>query len=105
MEILEVVSVPVIATIVYWVINLIKYTVNGSEKFKRLIPIISAVLGAGLGCVAFYIAPSIIVAGNVLMALIVGGASGLSATGTNQIIKQLGKSEENDDGNNAYQPE
>jgi len=98
-NLIEVVSVPVIATIVYWVINLIKYTVNNSEKFKRLIPIISAVLGAGLGCVAYYIAPSIIIADNILMALIIGGASGLSATGTNQILKQLGKNEEdkNDD--------
>jgi hypothetical protein len=93
-NLIEVISVPVIATIVYWVVNLIKYTVNSSEKFKRLIPIISAILGAGLGCVAFYIAPSIIIADNVLMALIIGGASGLSATGTNQIIKQLGKNEE-----------
>ena len=92
-EIMNIVSVPVIATIVYWVVNLIKYKVNNSEKFKRLIPIISTVLGAVLGCVAFYIAPSIIIADNILMALIIGGASGLSATGTNQIIKQLGKSE------------
>ena len=93
-NLIEVVSVPVIATIVYWVVNLIKYTVNNSEKFKRLIPIVSAVLGAGLGCVVFYIAPSIIIADNILMALIIGGASGLSATGTNQILKQLGKNEE-----------
>jgi hypothetical protein len=92
-QIISIVSVPAIATIVYWVVNLIKFTVNGSEKFKRLIPIISAVLGAGLGCVAFYIAPEIIIADNLITAIIIGGASGLSATGTNQIIKQLEKSE------------
>lgn len=36
MENLELISVPVIATIVYWVINLIKYAVKNNETFKRL---------------------------------------------------------------------
>ena len=94
-QIMNIVSVPAIATIVYWVINLIKYTVNDSEKFKRLIPIVSAILGAGLGIAAYYIVPDIIIADNLLTAIIIGGASGLSATGTNQIIKQIGKSAEN----------
>jgi len=92
-QIINIVSVPVIATIVYWAVNLLKYTFNDSEKFKRFIPIISAILGAGLGILAYYIAPEIIIADNLLTALIISGASGLSATGTNQIIKQLGKSE------------
>lgn len=91
---LNIVSVPVIATIVYWVINLIKYAVKDNETFKRLIPIISAVLGGCLGCVAFYLAPGVIIADNILAAIIVGGASGLTATGTNQIIKQLGKGDD-----------
>lgn len=38
--------------------------------------------------------PVIIPAENLFMALIIGGASGLSATGANQIIKQLGQFEE-----------
>lgn len=91
MEYLELISVPAIATIVYWVINLIKYAVKENEKFKRLIPLISAALGAVLGLVAFYAVPGIIPATNVCVAILIGGASGLTATGTNQIIKQLGK--------------
>ena len=94
---INIVSVPAIATIVYWVINLIKYAVNESEKFKRMIPIVSAVLGAVIGCVAFYLAPGVVPADNVLMATIIGGASGLTATGTNQIFKQLRK--DNDEKN------
>ena len=97
-QIINIVSVPIIATAVYWVINLIKYAVKDSEIFKRLIPIISAVSGAVMGCAAFYLAPSIIAADNVITALIVGGASGLSATGYNQIIKQLSKNN-NEEGN------
>ena len=96
MEYLELISVPAIATIVYWVMNIIKYAVQDNEKFKRFIPLISAALGAVLGLVAYYAVPSIIPAANVCVALLIGGASGLSATGTNQIIKQLGQKDEDD---------
>ena len=96
MEYLELISVPAIATIVYWVINIIKYSVQENEKSKRFIPLISAALGAVLGVVAFYALPSIIPADNVCVAILVGGASGLTATGTNQIIKQLTKKDDED---------
>jgi hypothetical protein len=89
MDYLQIISVPVIATIVYWTVNLIKYATNNNEKFKRLIPLISAGLGTALGIICFYSIPDIIPASNVLVAIISGGASGLSATGCNQIIKQL----------------
>jgi len=56
------------------------------------------VTGAVLGCAAFYLAPGIIIADNVLTALIIGGASGLTATGANQIFKQLAKGKEGNDG-------
>lgn len=93
---LELVSVPAIAAVVYWVIAIIKYAVKENETFKRFIPLIAAGLGVILGVVAYYLVPGIIPADNVVVALIVGGASGLTATGVNQIIKQLsGK----DDGN------
>lgn len=93
---LELISVPVIAAIVYWVINLIKYATKQNEKFMRFIPLVAAALGATLGVVAYFAVPSIIPAENVFVAILIGIASGLTATGTNQIIKQLGKK---DDGN------
>ena len=93
---LELVSVPAIAAVVYWVIAIFKYAVKENETFKRFIPLIAAGLGVILGVVAYYLVPGIIPADNVVVAIIVGGASGLTATGVNQIIKQLsGK----DDGN------
>ena len=88
---LELISIPTIATIVYWVINLLKYTFNNSEKFKRLIPITAAILGAVLSVICFYAIPKIVPADNVLIAIIIGGASGLTATGSHQLIKQLKK--------------
>ena len=97
---LELISVPVIAAIVYWVINLIKYATKQNEKFMRFIPLVAAALGAALGVVAYFAVPSIVPAENVFGAILIGIASGLTATGTNQIIKQLGKK---DDGNGDKQ--
>ena len=91
---LELISVPAIAAVVYWVINLIKYTVGDNETFKRFIPLIATALGIVCGVVCFFLIPTIVPADNVLVAIVNGGASGLTATGTNQIIKQLTKNDE-----------
>ncbi len=90
---LELISVPAIAAVVYWVINLIKYTVGENEKFQRVIPLLATVLGIVCGVVCFFAIPTILPADNVLVAIVIGGASGLTATGTNQIIKQLTKTD------------
>lgn len=86
---LELISVPAIAAVVYWVVNLIKYIVGEKETFKKFIPLIATGLGVVCGIVCFYAMPSIIPATNLVMAIVIGGASGLSATGANQVIKQL----------------
>lgn len=91
---LNLISVPAIAAVVYWVINLIKYTVGENEKFKRFIPLISTGLGIICGVICYFAIPSIIPAQNVLVAIVIGGASGLTATGANQIIKQLTKDDD-----------
>jgi len=88
---LELISVPAIAAVVYWLVNLIKYTVGENEKFKRFIPILATVLGAVCGVVCYFAIPAIVPAENLLVAIVIGGASGLTATGANQIVKQLGK--------------
>lgn len=91
---LELISVPAIATITYWVIEIIKYTSNNSEKFKRFIPLTALILGTILGVGCFYLVPNIVPATNVFIALVIGASSGLTATGTNQIFKQLNKDKE-----------
>lgn len=88
---LELISVPAIAAVVYWVINLIKYAVGEKEAFNRFIPLIATALGIVCGVICFYAVPSVIPAENLIVAIVIGGASGLSATGANQIIKQLKK--------------
>ena len=93
---LNLISVPAIAAIVYWVINIIKHAVGENEKFKKFIPLIAAALGVVCGIICYYTVPSIIPAENIVVAIVIGGASGLTATGTNQIIKQLGKKDDAD---------
>ena len=93
---IELVSVPVIVAIVYWVMNLIKYTTNNNEKVLRFVPLMAVACGAICGVIAFYAVPGTVVADNVFVALVIGGASGLSATGTNQIIKQLTSNKKED---------
>ena len=94
MDYLNLISVPAIATAVYLIIEILKKTFNNSEKFLRVIPLISLLIGSVAGVVCFYFIPSIIPAANVVVAIIIGAASGLTATGTNQIFKQLNKDKE-----------
>lgn len=90
-ELLNGASIPAIAAIVYWVVNLIKSATQNSEKVKRFIPIISAGLGVICGVVAFFAVPQIMPTDNIIVAIIFGGASGLTATGYHQIFKQQSK--------------
>lgn len=101
-NLIQVASVPVITAVVYGAMELYKYIVNGKESLIRLIPVIAVVLGACIGIAAYYGISGIVTADNVLNALLIGGSSGLAATGTNQIFKQLtkDKKEDNNDGKN-----
>lgn len=89
---MEIICVPAIVSITYALIEAYKkWIAKGREKWLAFIPLIALVIGGILGVAIFYIAPQIIIASNVWWALVVGLCSGLSATGTNQIFKQLKK--------------
>ena len=90
----EVTIIPALAAIVYTIIDIVKTAMGGDEKFRRFIPLIACVLGAACGVVAFYCVPGVMVTEYLLVAIILGASSGLSATGTNQVAKQLTKKEE-----------
>lgn len=87
----EIVTIPAIAAIVYTLIDITKTAMGGTDKFNRFIPLISCVLGAVCGIVCFYCVPGVVETQNILVAIVIGAASGLSATGTNQVVKQLTK--------------
>lgn len=85
-------TVPVIAAIVYGVIDFLKYFVfSENETFKKYIPVISAALGGMFGIVAFFVCPEIVPVGTWYGSILIGCASGLSAVGVNQIKKQIAK--------------
>lgn len=84
MDIMGFTSVAVLTIICYLVASIIKTTPLDS----KWLPIICGVLGGVLGIVAMYIMPDY-PAKDILTSIAVGIASGLAATGTNQIFKQL----------------
>src|SRR5574344_225728 len=84
---MQTICVPLIMFIVYAIIEILKSCIK-SQKFLNFIPIIAGGIGAVLGIVGFFI-PNFMNCTNVLEALLIGICSGLSATGSNQIIKQL----------------
>ena len=94
------ITVPVITSIVYAVIDIIKTATNSNEKFLKLVPLVACVLGTICGVISFYCVPGVLDTANVFVAIVIGAASGLAATGTNQVIKQLTKANDSKDENN-----
>ena len=83
----EIVTVPVIVGACYLVGFIIKLFKN--EKLDNFIPGICAVIGIVLGLVSFLTIPNLVPADNWLTACVIGGFSGLAATGTNQLVKKI----------------
>jgi len=98
MNTLDFVTVPIILAVVYLAIGLLKKETGSSERLLRRLPLIAAVLGAVLGAILFYAAPDIMPASNTFVAVLIGGASGLAATGTNQLFKQMSKKDGENNG-------
>ena len=87
---LEIISVPVIAGIVYFVMTVYKTLVkNAPAIWTSLIPVWAAVLGVALGLTAYFLVPEVMPAENALVAVLVGLASGLGAVGVHQVGKQI----------------
>ena len=89
------VALPIIVTIVYCLIDLIKTTLapyqTVSEKISHFYPLIALALGVAVAAIMFYSVPESFSTTNLLVALAIGAASGLTAVGTNQVVKQLSK--------------
>lgn len=88
MEILGIVGIPAIAIICY----LVGAGCKAWDKFDdRKIPVLMMICGAILGIVAYYTAPTLMVANDVYTATAIGIVSGAFATAVNQAIKQAHK--------------
>jgi uncharacterized membrane protein len=80
-------AIPALVVICYLAAEALKLIKDG--VLKTYLPVICGVLGAVLGIVCFVVYPDIIVANNIFEAIAIGIVSGLSATGINQVFKQL----------------
>lgn len=73
------------------IVYIIALGVKATKLDNKWIPLICGVLGIGLGIAALYMGVPDFPAADPLTAAAVGGASGLAATGADQIFKQLKK--------------
>lgn len=86
----EFTSIPIIVVLCYIIGEIYKAIFRKKKEAKKLIPIVMAIVGGILGILIYLTNPEIIFkAENIWIAIVVGIASGESATGTNQIIKQI----------------
>lgn len=85
----EGIYIPTIVFIVYGIIEILKLTISNESKIKSYYPIIAGGVGMILGIIGFVCDPMLLGTENVLISAGVGMISGLSATGTNQLVKKI----------------
>ncbi len=91
MDLNNITGVPAIVILCYLLVEVIKVFVGKYEKIKELLPLISAFIGAIMGVLLFMFCSEIMPSDTYISSIIIGIFSGLSATGSNQIWKQLKK--------------
>lgn len=95
---MDFITIPVITAIVYAVIEILKIAFNNSEVYKRFIPLLACGLGIACGLIAFFFIPEVLITTNVCIAVVLGGASGLAATGLYENVKNIFSKGEAQDG-------
>ncbi len=83
-------SVPIVVVCCYVVGEIYKAVFKNKTEAYKFIPVLLAAIGGALGVVMFFTNPEMIFnVENAWVALGIGIVSGVSATGANQIVKQL----------------
>lgn len=85
-------AIPCITVAVYLLAEIFKAITK--EKHNKYIPIVCGTLGAILGIIIFFVAPELIPGKDVFCSLATGIISGFSATGINQVYKQVSSGED-----------
>ena len=85
---MELIGIPAIVVISYMITETFKMFIN-----KKYLPIVAGISGGCLGVLSFVLQIDIMPATDIISALAIGIISGLAATGSNQIIKQIKKKE------------
>ena len=84
-----IVTLPVIIVICYITGEIIKIVFNNKTKIKKLIPFILGMLGGIIGVLIYITNKELIQTTSIWESILVGTISGLSSTGTNQLIKKI----------------
>ncbi len=92
-------SVPIIVILCYILGEIYKIIFKNKKETYKLIPLLVSLFGGILGILIYFTAPEILNVDNIYLALEIGIISGSSATGTNQIIKQIFKNKEEENEN------
>ena len=88
--------VPIIVLCCYIIGEIYKIIFRNNQKTYKYIPILMAIVGGVLGVIMYLTNKEMIFnAANIWISLAIGIISGVSATGANQIIKQIFKKGEN----------
>lgn len=91
--------VPIIVILCYILGEIYKIIFKNKKETYKLIPLLVSLFGGVLGVLIYFTAPEILNVDNIYFALEIGIISGSSATGTNQIIKQIFKNKEEENEN------
>ena len=86
---MEIIILPVITAISYAVVEIIKTATKSPEGLKRFIPLMAAGIGVVCALVSFFFVPDVLPTDNAIVAVVIGGASGLASTGLYENIKNL----------------
>lgn len=86
---MNIVTLPVIIVICYITGEIIKIVFNNKTKIKKLIPFILGMLGGIIGVLIYITNKELIQTTSIWESILVGTISGLSSTGTNQLIKKI----------------
>lgn len=82
---------PGITIFIYFVAEFLKKMVLKTDKQKRWLPFICAMIGIVMAIVIYFVYPKGSTATNVIEAFATGALSGFAATGFNQLYKQFAK--------------
>jgi len=88
-------AIPCITVIAYLSAELFKAI--SKNKRTELIPAVCGIVGGVLGLICFLFIPDCIPGGNALSSVATGIISGFSATGVNQMYKQMSEKKSNGD--------
>ena len=89
-------AVPIIVICCYLCGEIYKAIFRNRTDAYKFIPVITSVMGGILGTIIFLTNPEVILdAPNIWVAIGIGVVSGASATGANQIIKQIFQQNQN----------